>query len=64
MFDIRHPSFPPDIIIHKLSSELVQDIHELLPGEDWDLDQEDCLYNWFERILKLIKKVCSFSFFF
>ncbi|KAI9338869.1 hypothetical protein BD770DRAFT_448273 [Pilaira anomala] len=56
LFDIQHPSFPPDIIIHKLSPELVQNINALLPGEDWNLDQEDCLYKWFERILKLIKK--------
>lgn len=63
MFDSSHYKFPPDIIFHNLPpEEEIEDKRVLLPGEDWDLDRDDCLYTWFERVIGLIKKVCRYRF--
>lgn len=61
-FDSKYLSFPPDIVVHNLPAEQSQDLSALLPQSDFNLDQENCLYAWFKRILSLFKKVCNFFF--
>lgn len=59
IFNSAHYDFPPDILFHNLPEleDGVEDRSVLLPTEGFDLGHEDCLYDWFQRILTLIKKV-------
>ncbi len=60
IFDSRNYNFPPDIVFHQLPEDIkssIDDMTILLPDkEEWNVDSVDCLYQWFERILKLLVK--------
>ena len=58
VFDSKDYSFPPDIIFQNLPDPLIStDLSTLLPLKDWNLENENCLYNWVERIVKFFDKV-------
>ncbi|CAO3654984.1 unnamed protein product [Mucor hiemalis] len=59
IFNSNNYSFPPDILFHQLPkevTEIIDDTKVLLPSEDWDLYNEECLYLWVQRILETIIK--------
>ncbi|KAL9542451.1 hypothetical protein MBANPS3_008609 [Mucor bainieri] len=60
VFDSSNYYSPPDIIFDKsvIVSEVfdVEEQAALLPTDDWDLKNEDCLYNWFEKLVGRLKR--------
>ena len=64
VYDSSNYYLPPDIIFEKSvikQSFNVEDLSALLPGNDWDLKNEDCLYDWFENITSKLKEVSNLS---
>ncbi|RCH83560.1 hypothetical protein CU098_006549 [Rhizopus stolonifer] len=59
VFDSSNYRFPPDLIFrNRHVKELfdVDDVASLLPDKEWNINDEDCLYDWFERILTTVKQ--------
>lgn len=66
VLDSSNYYFPPDIIFDQsvIVNEVFDDVEEpsaLLPAGDWNLKNENCLYDWFERLVDKLKKVCVYT---
>lgn len=63
MFDSSSYYSPPDIIFDKTvivhEAFDVEEQSALQPANNWDLKDENCLYNWFEDLVGRLKKVCA-----
>lgn len=63
VFDSSSYYSPPDIVFDtSVSIHEAFDVEEqsaLLPADDWDLKDENCLYNWFENLVGRLKEVCN-----
>ncbi|KAI8640662.1 hypothetical protein BD408DRAFT_419440 [Parasitella parasitica] len=59
VFDSSNYYLPPDVIFERSVVEQAFDIETvgaLLPASNWDLKNQDCLYDWFENMISKFKK--------
>lgn len=64
VYDSSNYYLPPDIIFEKSVIKQafdVEDLNALLPGNNWDLKDENCLHDWFENITSKLKQVRHLS---
>ncbi|CEP18849.1 hypothetical protein [Parasitella parasitica] len=57
-FDSSNYYLPPDIIFERSAIDKafeIETINALLPARNWDLKNQDCLYDWFKDMISKIK---------